>query len=316
MEQDHWPALEIRHLESLRAIAKTGSFHGAADDLEYTQSAVSQHLAALEAVVGLRLVDRGRGRRKVELTEAGTLLLGHADAVAARLSAARADLRAYAAGASGILRVGTYQSVGARILPTLLSRLSATWPGIEVRLRESSDDQGLLDGIGSGELDLTFAVSPLPEGPFESVDLLRDPYVLMVAAGSPLARQDPLPALSEIAQGPLIGFSSCRSTMAAESYLSRDGVAPRIVFRSADNGTVQGLVAAGVGVALVPSLAADEDDPRVVLRAVEVPPRVISLVWHRGRHRSPASIAFVDLARDVCAGLRRDTVVVASRPDA
>jgi len=119
----------------------------------------------------------------VELTEAGTLLGGRADAIAARMSAARADLRAYAAVASGILRVGTYQSVGARILPTLLSRLSATWPGIEVQLRESSDDQGLLGLIESGELDLTFAVVPLAIGPFDWVELMRDPYVLMVAAG-------------------------------------------------------------------------------------------------------------------------------------
>jgi len=104
--------------------------------------------------------------------------------------------------------------------------------------------------------------------------------------------------------------------MAAESYLSRDGAAPRIVFRSADNGTVQGLVAAGVGSALVPSLTVDEDDERVVLRPVDVPPRVITLAWHRGRHRSPASIAFVDLARDVCAGLHRATAAVASRTDA
>jgi DNA-binding transcriptional LysR family regulator len=310
MGTDHWPAVEVRHLESLRAIARAGSFHGAADDLEYTQSAVSQHLAALEAAVGLRLVERGRGRRTVELTEAGTMLLGHADAIVARLNAARADLRAYAAGTSGILRVGTYQSVGARILPTLLSRLSATWPDIEVQLRESNTDEGLLGLIESGELDLTFAVLPLAEGPFDRIELLRDPYVLMVAAGSPLAREEPGPTLSEIAAGPLIGFSSCRTTRAAESYLSLDGVPPRIVFRSDDNGTVQGLVAAGVGSALVPSLTVDEADDRVVLRAVDVPPRVITLAWHRGRHRSPASLAFVELARDVCAALRPPAAAV------
>src|SRR5512137_2003955 len=113
---DQWAVLELRHLESLRAIARTGSFRAAADELDYTQSAISQHLAALEAIVGLRLVDRGRGRRQVSLTEAGEILVRHADAIAARLSAARADLNAYAEGAVGTLRVGTYQSVSARIL--------------------------------------------------------------------------------------------------------------------------------------------------------------------------------------------------------
>ena len=305
MEIDHWADLELRYLQSLRAIAETGSFHAAADELEYTQSAVSQHVAALEAVVGLRLVERGRGRRKIELTEAGTLLLRHADAIAARLSAARADLQAYAAGASGILRVGTYQSVGARILPTLLSRFSMSWPGVEVQLRESYDDQRLLGLIESGGLDLAFAVLPLPDGPFDYVELLHDPYVLMVAAGSPLARREAGPALSEIAEQPFIGFSACRSTLIAEAYLRRNGLEMRIVFRSDDNGTVQGLVAAGVGAALVPTLTVDADDPRVVLLPVDVPPREITLAWHRDRHRSPGSLAFVELAREVCAGLYR-----------
>ena len=264
---------------------------------------MSQHVASLEGIVGLRLVERGRGRRKVELTEAGRLLLRHADAIAARLSAAQADLRTYAAGASGILRVGTYQSVGARIVPSLLSRFSASWPGVEVELRESNEDLRLLALVESGELDLAFAVLPLPEGPFDCVELLHDPYVLMVAAGSSLDRPAPGPTLAEIAEHPLIGFSTCRSTMVAESYLRHNGLDPRVAFRSDDNGTVQGLVAAGVGAALVPTLTVDASDPRVVLLPVDVPQRVITLAWHRDRNRSPASLAFTELARDVCAGL-------------
>src|SRR5664279_5672793 len=120
MAVDHFGDVEFRHLLSFRAVAATGSFHEAAQSLDYTQSAVSQHVAALESVLGVRLLDRSRGRRTVELTEAGTLLLRHADAIVARMQAARADLRAYAEGATGVLRVGTYQSVGARVLPATL----------------------------------------------------------------------------------------------------------------------------------------------------------------------------------------------------
>ncbi len=301
MDADHWLDLELRHLRSFRAIAATGSFHEAADLLDYTQSGVSQHLAALEAIVGTRLVDRSRGRRRVELTEPGRLLLRHAEAIGARLSAAQADLRSYAEGASGILRVGTYQSVGARILPDVASRFSATWPGVEVSLREDHEESRLLSFVESGELDLAFTVFPLPDGPFDAVELLRDPFVLLVAADSPLAQHAEGSVLREIVDQPLIGGRGGRTTELAEAHLRRNGLEPRVVFRSNDNGTIHGLVAAGIGSALVPMLAVDVDDPAVRWLPADVPPRIIGLAWHRDRHRSPASVAFVELAREVCS---------------
>src|SRR3954468_2489816 len=109
--------LSLRQLLSFRAVADEGSFHGAADALDYTQSAVSQHVMGLEGALGVRLFDRGRGRRTVELTEAGRLLLRHAESITDRLQAARADLLAYAAGESGTLRVGGYRGAGQNVLP-------------------------------------------------------------------------------------------------------------------------------------------------------------------------------------------------------
>ena len=303
METDHWTDLELRHLQSFRAVADTGSFHAAAELLDYTQSAVSQHLAALESIVGMRLVERSRGRRTIELTEPGRLLLRHAEAIVARLSAAQADLRSYAEGATGTLRVGTYQSVSARLLPQLVSRFATAWPGVEVQLHEDHDDVELLSFIESGELDLAFTVLPLPAGPFDVVELLRDPYVLMVAAGSPLAGHAGGPVLRELAGHPLIAFRGGRTAELAEEHLRQNGCEPRVVFRSDDNGTVQGMVAAGVGSALVPLLTVDADDPSVVLVPTGVPPRIIGLAWHRDRHRSAANRAFVDLAREICAAV-------------
>src|SRR4051794_30234262 len=109
--------LSLRQLLSFRAVAGEGSFHGAADALDYTQSAISQHVMALETALGVRLFDRSRGRRTVELTEAGRLLLGHVETITDRLQAARADLLAYAAGETGSVRIGANHSVGTRILP-------------------------------------------------------------------------------------------------------------------------------------------------------------------------------------------------------
>ena len=120
MSTDQWLGIDLRHLAALEAVARTRSFGRAARELGYTQSAVSQQIAQLERIVGQRLFHRPGGPRRVEPTEAGLLLLGHADAIVARLDAARADMAALAEGAAGTLRVGIYQSVGARIVPRLL----------------------------------------------------------------------------------------------------------------------------------------------------------------------------------------------------
>src|SRR5919201_3830279 len=128
MQTDNWLGLELRHLIALKAVAHEGSFGRAAKHLGYTQSAISQQIATLEKIVGQRLLDRPGGPRPVSLTEAGHLLLKHADGIAARLQAAQADLAALGAGDAGPLRVGTYQSVGAKVLPTLIQRFAAEWP--------------------------------------------------------------------------------------------------------------------------------------------------------------------------------------------
>src|SRR5918992_4500852 len=122
--------IELRHLAALQAVAEEGSFGRAATRLGYTQSAVSQQIATLERIVGDKLLERPGGPRPVSLTEAGSLLLRHADAIVARLRAAQADLAALSAGEAGTLRVGTYQSVGQKILPALLQRFAAAWPRV------------------------------------------------------------------------------------------------------------------------------------------------------------------------------------------
>src|SRR5246127_340630 len=127
MEHDQWFGVEIRHLAALQAIAAERSFGRAAARLGYTQSAVSQQIATLERIVGEQLVERPGGPRPVSLTEAGTLLLRHAESIVARLQAAQADLRALRAGEVGVLSVGSFQSAGSRLLPEIMRRFSAEW---------------------------------------------------------------------------------------------------------------------------------------------------------------------------------------------
>ena len=308
MEPDRWLGVELRHLAALEAVSREGSFGRAATALGYTQSAVSQQIAALERIVGEKLIERPGGPKPVSLTEAGRLLLRHAEAIVARIAAAQADLTALHDGEAGTLRVGIYQSIGQRILPKLMRRYAAAWPLVEVMLTESASDEELLQLVERGELDLTFADLPLIEGPFEFVELLRDPWLLVVPKDSPLADRATPPPLREIAQLDLIGFRQCRSMTQLEAALRRP---IEFVFRSDHNGTVQGLVGAGVGAALLPSLAVDPNDEatRQIELGSNVPPRLIAVAWHRDRYRSPAAKAFTELAAEVCAELDAELAV-------
>jgi molybdate transport repressor ModE-like protein len=304
MEPDRWLGIEVRHFAALDAVARTGSFGRAAESLGYTQSAISQQIATLERIVGEKLVERPGGPRAVSLTEAGSLLLRHAEAITARLKAAEADLVALQQGEAGVLRVGTYPSVGAQILPPVLRRYVAEWPRVDIRLSESTSDDELLRQVERGELELSFTMFPTYEGPFETTELMRDPYVLLVPAESELAARSSA-SLADIGELQLIGNRLCRSTVHAEDALRVRGVEPNVGFRSDDNTTVQGLVAAGVGVALVPLLTIQQSDERVVVVELEpqIPPRIIAIAWHRDRYRSAAARAFVEAAQAVCTAL-------------
>jgi DNA-binding transcriptional LysR family regulator len=305
MELHDWAGLELRHLIALQAVAEERSFGRAAERLGYTQSAISHQIAALEGLVGQRVVERSRGQRSIELTQAGALLARHADAIVARLRAAQADYAAFTEGVAGTLHIGIYQSVGTRILPTLLRDFAAAWPRVEIRLTEDAADGQLLSLVERGELDMTFTVYPLLAGPFESLELLRDPYFLLVSRTSPLcAARQPL-AMRSLANIPLIGPRMCVSGELLESRLRAYGIEPNVIFRSDDNGTVQGLVGAGVGAAILPRLAIDPTDAltRSLSLDGEVPPRIICLAWHRDRYRTPAARAFAEAARAVCVDL-------------
>jgi DNA-binding transcriptional LysR family regulator len=309
-----WSGVELRHLVALEAVVTEGSFGRAADRLGYTQSAVSQQIATLERVVGERLLERPRGPRAVTTTEPGALLLRHAQAIRARLEAAQADLAALRAGETGTLRVGTYQSVGARVLPEAMRRFRVDRPGIELELTAPTTDPELYVLVESGAIDLAFCSLPVGEGPFEAIALMNDPYVLVVPADHELAERAAA-SLADLDGLPLIGSQTCNSGRFFEEELRERGVELAFAFRSDDNGTVQGLVAAGYGAALVPLLSVMPGDPRVRVLQLEppVPPRRLAVAWHRDRHRSPAARAFVELARVVGAEVEDELAPYAGR---
>src|SRR5690242_9477399 len=206
MANDQWLGIELRHLAALEAVAREGSFRRAAASLGYVQSAISQQIASLERAVGQRLVERSRGGGGgVHLTEAGELVLQHADAILARLKAAQADVAALAEGQAGQLRVGITQSVGVRILPELMRRFARDWPGVRLRPTEAPADLALYEAVERGDVDLSFVELPAPAGPFEMFELTADPYMVVVRRDSTLDRDDV--SLNDLAGVPLIGHT-------------------------------------------------------------------------------------------------------------
>jgi DNA-binding transcriptional LysR family regulator len=303
---DRWHGLELRHLAALKAVAEEGTFARAGLRLGYTQSGISQQIAALERISGARLLERPPGRRPLGLTAAGEVVLRHGAAMLARAQAVDADLAAVAEGEVCTLQLGTYQSVGVHLLPELLRRFRASWPRVDVQLRESASDLELLELVERGQLDLTFCMLPVEEGPFAAVELFADPYVLVVSRNSPLASRHRV-SIKDVAALPLIGFRSCRNEHRIEAQLKARGFDPSIVFRSDDNTTVQALVAAGVGAALMPRLTVNLDD--ISTAHIDVadlfPPRLIGLVWHRDRDQSEPAQALIEAAQQVSRELER-----------
>ena len=292
-----WSSLEVRCLQALRAVAEEGSFGRAAERLGYTQSGVSHQVATLERIVGRRLFDRPGGRRPVELTHAGAILLRHAKAIESHVNAARKDLDQLDAGVVGPLQLGVYQSVGARLLPRILGGFQQAWPDIDVRLTEATTDE-LLGMVESGQLDVAFTLWPPRPGPFDGMVLMVDPYAAVVARDDPV--EGPTMPLASLAGRRLLGLQSCRHARGLEAELEAAGADVAAMLRSDDNGTLQAIAAEGLGTAVMPRLAIDGEDPRVrVLALPGLPKRTIGLAWHRDRVLSGPAEDFIERLRAV-----------------
>jgi DNA-binding transcriptional LysR family regulator len=284
-------------------VAYYGSFSKAADALGYTQSAVSQQISALERLIGQRLVKRSAGSPFTDLTELGARIAPHIDAILDRLLAARADVDDYAGAAT--LRLGTFPSVGVRILPKIMQELVDRPGSPRITLTESNSEDDLLDLVERRDLDITFACVPRPERPITFQELLIDPFVLVVARKSPLANRATPLSLEEIAGERLVGLDLCVEAIAVENYFAKHRFELDFVFRSSDNGTLLGLVAAGVGAALVPGLLVDPADTETVAIELDerIPARRIALAWHQDRPAALPVEMFVRAAWEACRQL-------------
>jgi len=263
-------------LRVLAALADRGSFSGAADALDYTQSAVSKQVAALEREVGAQLVVREL--RPVGLTPAGEALARHARVVLEQLAAAEAEVEAIAALEAGRLRVGTYASAGATLVVQAVAAFRKLHPGVELTLIEAGRDK-LVEAVRSGELDVA-AVFDFPalgltvDRGLEARHLLDESHDLLLPPDHRVARR-PKVAISDLRDEdwifPTLGPDSPTQKLFTAACAAA-GYEPRIVFRVNDCEMYQALVAAGVGVGFLPRLALHPIHPGVVVKPVAKAP--------------------------------------------
>ena len=260
--------LNVARLKVLKEVAYRGSFSAAASALSYTQSAVSQQIAALEAEAGTALLERHP--RGVSLTAAGQTLVGHAEGILARLDAAEASLSAIAGLRGGRLRVASFPTAGATLMPLAIAEFRASYPQVELTLAEG-EPEAIVARLRAGDLDLAllfeFAGESLPAQDIARTDLLEDPMYLALPRAHPLAARERL-RLQDLASEAWVQTSSsspCARHVVRSCHAA--GFEPNVAFESDDYQTVQGLVAAGVGVALIPELALSVVREDVAIRA-------------------------------------------------
>ena len=303
--------LDIQQLLTLRAISEEGSFGGAADVLRFSQSAVSQQAAALEKAVGHQLFNRPKGPKPASLTEAGRILLEHAEFVIARLEQAGQELDDLAAGTTGRVTCGTFQSISVELLPSVVGQLLLNSPGVEVELIESTSNALLIELLVMGKIDVSFLVGHVDDPRLEIIELGQDPMVLIASRHDEvLMGPDPdevraAVPIHELHEQPFIAQQEDSGHVPVETSLLAAGVKPRYVFRTNDNGALQAMVRTGAGYSIMPKLTVDETDPDIRVMALDppLPKRTIVLALRKFGPRIPALQTFIDLS--IAAGRER-----------
>ena len=309
--------LDVRRLKVLREVATRGSFSAAAEALSFTQSAISQHVAALERETGTQLVERSS--RGIRLTDAGQALVKHTDSILGRIDDAEEELAAIAGLRGGRLRLACFQSAGATLVPRAVANFHERHPDVELSMIEIEEPEAVRAALKAGEIDLGFVYDfePIPaafDGELDMTHLIDDPYDVIVPNGHRLAGKRSL-TLAQLADEPWVASTSgCGCRQITERACHDAGFKPNVAFECDETLAAQALVAAGVGVTILPRLALTTIHPGVAVRQLSRSTPVVRRIWaarDEGGYQSPASEAMVQILLDVAEEFRSATLEVA-----
>lgn len=310
--------LDLKRLRVLREVSDRGSFSAAADTLFVSQSAISQQISALEAEVGVPLLLRLRSGPV--LTDAGELLVGHGDAAIARLEQAEREIDELSGRGAGELRMISFASASATVVTRAVARFQSRYPGIHLSLTEG-DPEDSLPALKRGEADLAiaydFEIDPLDSDPdLILTHILDEEMHVALPPDHPLADAEAI-SLDQLADDPwLCGASECSCRKLTVRSCERAGFHPQISYESNDYAVMQALVAAGMGVTLLPDLALLMRNPEIaVLDVLPEPP--VRRVWATtlgAGSRSSATEAMIDVLAEVGSEIATEAGPVAARP--
>jgi DNA-binding transcriptional LysR family regulator len=288
--------LNVTRIGVLREVARQGSFSGAAESLGYTQPAVSRQVATLEAETGAVLVKRAANGAR--LTDAGEVLVRHADAIFGALDDAESELRAVIGLEAGRVRLATFPSAAASIVPLAIARFRESHPHVDLEV-EILEEEESIPRLRCGELDIALtndANSP-PGELIERIHLFDDPMYVALPTGHRLVQRPKL-RLRDLADEPwMLGTTStCPDSRMFKRACHAAGFEPKISFENDDYHAILGFVAAGIGVALIPDLAARAARQDLVIRSLgtDAPVRQVVAAVPAG-YRPPAAEAMLEV---------------------
>ena len=281
----------MRRLLVLQELNRQGTVNAAAAALHLTPSAVSQQLAALSRELGCQITEKEG--RNLRITSAGQLLLGHADEISAKLEALKSDLERHHLGEVGLVRIGAFQTAAKRIVVPACAALALTHSRLEVNISQVDAPRSFQDLI-AGRLDIALSVEyvgspPRTDPRFSRIELMQDEFRALLPAGHRYAKKTRL-ELRDLRDEPWIGSitgSPCHFvTMAA---CAAAGFAPQVRHEIDDWAITIELVAAGLGVGLIPTLAqpAPRSDIAIVPLSGRPAARNIVAFTRRGTEESP-----------------------------
>lgn len=294
--------LSTSRLQVFREVIAHRSFSGAADALSYSQSAVSQAIATLEGEAGVSLIERTRSGALP--TAAGAALANHASGILAQIEAAESEVAAIASGRGGHLRVASFPTAGATLMPGAVAAFRASHPGVDLTLAEGEPEE-IAPRLRAGEFDLALLFEFPGSGErlgagIRRFELLDDPLHLALPHDHRLAGRSRL-RLEDLAEDSWVQTSAaspCARHVVRSCHQA--GFDPRVSFESDDYQTVQGLVAAGVGVALIPQLALSTVRPDILVRPLDpqTPVRKVFAATPRSAAATPAVATMLDVLRE------------------
>lgn len=294
--------LDLRRLHVLREVARLGSLTAAATELSFTTSAVSQQVSKLEHEMGVPLLDRHP--RGAVLTEAGQALLRYADDIDRTVEAARAEMEEFAQLRRGQLRMGTFPTVGASLLPDVVLAFRARHPDVAVTV-VSARRAGLIDRLKRRDVELTllwdYPWQPIRDAELATVNLMSDPTLLLLPRDHPFAGAESVPVAALEDQMWIVRDEHPEADV-LRRVCRTAGFEPEVAFAANDYQETQGMVAAGVGIALAPQLALSALRPDIVAVPLEkAPNRRILLAHLAGRQLSAAGREATAVFRSVAS---------------